>query len=158
MDKVRQSERKEHAELKGCKYMFLKNNDNLSTENKENLSSLIKLFPILGEAYRLKELFNDLWDMKSQKEAEAFLEDWCSQVDKAGIEPFKRFANTVKSHWSGIVNFCETRINNGILEGINSKIQLAKRRARGYRKTRNFINMIYFLCGRLEFDYPHVYA
>jgi transposase len=31
------------------------------------------------------------------------------------------------------------------LEGINSKVQLAKRRAKGYRNTDNFINMIYFL-------------
>ena len=36
----------------------------------------------------------------------------------------------------------------------NSKIQLAKRRARGYRNINNFINMIYFLCGKLKFDYP----
>ncbi|MDD4150226.1 MAG: transposase, partial [Bacteroidales bacterium] len=36
----------------------------------------------------------------------------------------------------------------------NSKIQLAKKRARGYRNTKNFINMIYFTCGKLKFDYP----
>ncbi|MCF6320028.1 MAG: transposase, partial [Proteobacteria bacterium] len=34
------------------------------------------------------------------------------------------------------------------------KIQLAKRRARGYRNIENFKNMIYFLCGKLKFDYP----
>ncbi|NCD07374.1 MAG: ISL3 family transposase, partial [Spirochaetia bacterium] len=40
------------------------------------------------------------------------------------------------------------------LEGINSKIQLAKRRARGYRDVHNYINMIYFLSEKLKFDYP----
>ncbi|MCX6145772.1 MAG: transposase, partial [Candidatus Kapabacteria bacterium] len=40
------------------------------------------------------------------------------------------------------------------LEGINSKIQLAKKRARGYRNIENFINMIYFISGKLKFDYP----
>ncbi|HED06000.1 MAG TPA: ISL3 family transposase, partial [Ignavibacteria bacterium] len=44
--------------------------------------------------------------------------------------------------------------NNGILEGINSKIQLAKRRASGFRNIDNFINMIYFISGKLKFDYP----
>ncbi|MDP2302121.1 MAG: transposase, partial [Ignavibacteria bacterium] len=39
-------------------------------------------------------------------------------------------------------------------ESINSKIQLAKRRARGFRNTTNFINMIYFIAGKLKFDYP----
>lgn len=35
----------------------------------------------------------------------------------------------------------------------DSKIQLAKKRARGYRNIRNFTNMIYFTCGKLKFDY-----
>jgi transposase len=45
-----------------------------------------------------------------------------------------------------------------MLEGINSKVQLAKRNARGFRNTGNFINMIYFLCGKLTFDYPRYFA
>lgn len=154
MDKVRKLERKEHSELKGHKYTFLKNKDKLSEKKKKDLRELITLFPTLGEAYRLKELFNDVWEMDTEEEATAFLVDWCKQVDEKGIEPFKKFAKTIKAHWSGIVNFCETEINNGILEGINTKIQLAKRRARGFRLTENFINMIYFLCGKLKFDYP----
>jgi transposase len=43
------------------------------------------------------------------------------------------------------------RISNGILEGINSKVQLARKRARGGRNTQSFISMILFLCGKLEF-------
>ncbi|MCX8492143.1 MAG: transposase, partial [Cyclobacteriaceae bacterium] len=46
------------------------------------------------------------------------------------------------------------KIANGVLEGINNKIQLAKRRARGYRNIQNFINMFYFLTAKLKFDYP----
>lgn len=154
MDKVRQLERKEHSALKGHKYTFLKNKENLSDKRRQELSELITLFPTLGQAYRLKELFNDLWDMETEEEATCFLVDWCKQVEAASILPFKKFANTVKSHWTGIVNFCETEINNGILEAINSKVQLAKRRARGFRCPKNFVNMIYFLCGKLAFDYP----
>ncbi len=41
------------------------------------------------------------------------------------------------------------------MEGIKNKIQLAKRRARGYRNMNNFINMIYFIAGKLKFNYPH---
>ena len=154
MNEVRQAERKEHEELKGQKYTFLKNYAQLSNKRRTELSRLIKLFPTLGEAYRLKELFNDLWEMETEEEATQFLVEWCQEVEASKIEPFKQFIKTIKSHWTGIVNFCETQINNGILEGINNKIQLAKRRARGYRCVKNFINMIYFLCGKLKFDYP----
>jgi transposase len=156
MDKVRQIERKEHDELKNHRYTFLKKNSNLSDSKKTRLKELVKLFPTLGEAYRLKELFNDLWEMETEEEAINFLKLWCDEAEKLKIDPFNQFIKTIKAHWTGIVNFCETEINNGILEGINNKVQLAKRRARGYRCTKNFINMIYFLCGKLEFDYPLV--
>lgn len=156
MDKVRQIERKEHDELKGHKYTFLKKYENLSRHKREALEGFVKLFPTLGEAYRLKELFNDLWEMDTEEEAIAFLKQWCDEAEELKIDPFNQFIKTIKSHWTGIVNFCETEINNGILEGINNKVQLAKRRARGYRCAKNFINMIYFLCGKLKFDYPLV--
>jgi transposase len=154
MNKVRQAERKEHDALKGHKYTFLKNRNNLSDNKRKALAELITLYPTLGEAYRLKELFNDLWELDDEEEATQFLVDWCKEVEKTDIAPFKQFVKTVKAHWTGIINFCEKEINNGVLEGINSKVQLAKRRARGYRCTENFINMIYFLCGKLKFDYP----
>jgi transposase len=154
MNQVRMIERKEHHALKGHKYTFLKNRVNLSDKQEESLAEMITLYPTLGEAYRLKVLFNDLWDMPNKESAEAFLQQWCREVESAKIPAFIKFAKTVRAHWSGIVHFVTSRITNGILEGINCKIQLAKRRARGYRNINNFINMIYFLCGKLKFDYP----
>ena len=154
MNQVRITERKEHDALKGHKYTFLRNRENLSDEQEKSLAEMITLYPTLGEAYRLKVLFNDLWTMPDKPAAEAFLRQWCAEVEANKIPAFMKFANTVRAHWSGIVHFVESRITNGILEGINSKIQLAKRRARGYRNINNFINMIYFLCGKLTFDYP----
>jgi transposase len=72
----------------------------------------------------------------------------------AKIPAFMKFAHTVRTNWSGIVHFVKSRITNGIVEGINSKVQLAKRRTRGYSNINNFINMILFLCGKLKFSYP----
>ena len=43
---------------------------------------------------------------------------------------------------------------NGILEGINSMVQAAKARARGYRTTQNLITMIYLIAGKLNFGLP----
>lgn len=155
MDEVRKRERKEHDLLKHHKYTFLKNHAHLTEKQKQQRDELIELFPTLGEAYRFKELFNDFWDMDDPQDAEAFLCYWCDLVEESDIKPFHKFVNLLKAHWSGIINFIHSRISNGILEGINSKIQLAKRRARGYRNTDNFINMIYFIAGKLQFNYPH---
>jgi len=33
-------------------------------------------------------------------------------------------------------------------------IKLGKRRARGFRNIKNFINMIRLICGKVKFNYP----
>lgn len=154
MDKVRKLERVEFEMLKGHKYTFLKQDKDLNANAKEAKYGLLKLYPVIADAYRLKELFNEFWGFKTIEEAGGFLAYWCDLVEESGIQPFKKAAKTLLAHWTGIVNYAKSRLTNGILEGINSKIQLAKKRARGYRNINNFINMIYFIAGKLKFDYP----
>lgn len=152
MDELRKAERKGNNLLKKHKYTFLRNR--LTPKLMDERDLLLEYYPKLGEGYRLKELFNDFWHLKDKETAESYLAFWCDLAHESKIRPFMKVANTIKTHWKGIVNYIESRINNGILEGINSKIQLAKKRARGYRNINNFINMIYFICGKLKFDYP----
>lgn len=154
MDQVRKLERHEFEMLKGHKYTFLKQDKNLSDKQKEAKYGILNLYPVIANAYRLKEMFNELWAFKTIEEAGGFLSYWCDLVKESGIFPFIKAANTILAHWTGIVNYAKSRLNNGILEGINSKIQLAKKRARGYRNITNFINMIHFISGKLKFDYP----
>lgn len=154
MNDVRKAERKEHDLLKGHKYTFLKNKDQLTTKQRESLDELVTLYPTLGQAYRLKTLFNDFWDMPTKASAHEFMIQWCAEVRHVNVLAFEPFIKTLLSHWYGILHFIESKLTNGLLEGINHKVQLAKRRARGYRNIGNFINMVYFLCGKLKFSYP----
>lgn len=158
MDTVRRQERREHEELKGHRYMFLRNPATLSQSAATRLQDLVELYPVLGKAYRLKTLFADLWSMPDRQAAKAFIDDWLSQAQDCVIGPFIRFANTVKVHLSGILQYFDSGLTNAVLEGINNKVQLAKRRARGYRNPTNFANMIYFLCGRLAMPYPRYFT
>lgn len=52
---------------------------------------------------------------------------------------------TIQRYWDGIVNYPLSKVNNGVLEGINSKIQVIKRVARGFRSKQNFMKMIRFV-------------
>jgi len=158
VDEVRKAERRKHDALKGHKYTFLKKNANLSEKQKLAKYELIQDYPTLGEAVRLQELFHDFWDFRDKEQAESFLAFWCDLADDSQIAPFQKFVGTIKDHWTGITNYTEHHITNGVLEGINNKIQLAKRRARGYRNVNNFIAMIHFIAGKLHFDYPLVLA
>ena len=156
LDAVRRLERKGNELLKNHRYTILRRYENLSLKKKYELDALLPLYPKLGEAYRLKQLFLDVFDVSDAEEAKGYLWFWCDQALEAGIEPFRKFVNTIKAHWVGIVAYFDNKVTNGVLEGINAKIQLAKRRARGYRNQKNFINMIYFLCAKLDcFSFPY---
>ena len=154
MDEVRKGERAGNELIKNHKYTFLRPNRKLSEKKQGELEYITMLYPHLGEAYRLKEMFLDVFDIQDKDQAKGYMKFWCDLVIESGIQPFIKFVNLIKIHWFGVVNYFESRLTNGILEGINSKIQLAKRRARGFKSTVNFVNMIFFTCGKLKFDYP----
>jgi transposase len=66
------------------------------------------------------------------------------------VEEMKEFALTIKRHWQGILNSFDSKLSNGRVEGINSLIQAAKARARGYSTTKNLILMSYMIAGNLS--------
>ena len=65
------------------------------------------------------------------------------------LAPFKRLAATLKTHLQGLLNAFDSGLSNGRVEGINSLIQAAKARARGYRTTRSLITIAYLIAGNL---------
>lgn len=40
----------------------------------------------------------------------------------AKIEPIINAAKTIKSHWTDVINYAETKISNRVLEGINGMV------------------------------------
>jgi hypothetical protein len=97
--------------------------------------------------------FQEFWNQPLEQ-AEGFLKKWYFWATHSRIEPIKEAAYTIKRHWDGVMNWFKSRINNGILEGINSMIQASKARARGYRTIDYLITMIYLLNGKLKFNLP----
>jgi transposase len=60
----------------------------------------------------------------------------------------------VKTHFPGILGYFTSRLTSGAMEGINSRIQEIKRRARGFRNINNFIAMIYLEAAGLDLELP----
>ncbi len=155
VDEVRRQEQKYRPELKRTRYMWLKNPENLNCSQKENLENLKlpKLNLKTSRAYHIRLNFQELFE-QSAEQAEPFLKKWYFWATHSRLEPMKQAAYTIKRHWDGILRWFETKISNGLLEGINSLIQAAKARARGYRTVRNLSTMIYLIAGKLSFDLP----
>ena len=155
VDEVRRQEQKDHPELKNSRYIFLKNPENL-TDKQANRLEDIKLKNLnlkTIRAYQIRLNFQELW-LQPPDKAEAFLKKWYFWATHSRLEPVKEAAYTIKRHWDGVLNWFESRINNGILEGFNSLVQAAKARARGYRTTEYLITMIYLITGKLRFNLP----
>ena len=96
--------------------------------------------------YHLKEL-DQLWIQPNCQKAAAFLCYWMDRTKD--LFKMDRLCKSIFKHFNGIINFVESNLTNGLLEGMNSKIQFIKRAARGYRYTENFKRMILFAFGAL---------
>lgn len=55
-------------------------------------------YPTLGEAYRIREMFMDIFSIDDLQEAKAYLMFWCDMVSESSIAPFKKFVAMIKSH------------------------------------------------------------
>lgn len=152
VDQVRRQEQKERPELKGSRYVWIKNPENL-TNKQIDLSDALhppRLNLKTVRAYHMRLSFQDLFTLPGEA-AESFLKKWYFWATHSRLEPMIHVARTIRDHWDGVLRWFETRISNGILEGINSLIQAAKAKARGYRSTRNLITMAYLIAGDLDF-------
>lgn len=57
-------------------------------------------------------------------------------------------------HAENILTYFRDRLTNAICEAINSMVQAAKRKARGYRTKEGFKAMIYLVAGKLKLSVP----
>jgi len=154
IDKTRREEQKNNNELKYTRYLWLKNQNQLSDNQLTKIEMLSKQNLKTAKAYQMRLILQDIYNTSIDKtEASIRLNKLYQWAIRSRIEPIKVFARTLKANWAGIVNYFDSRLTNGVLEGINSLIQTAKRRARGYRNISNLIIMIYLVAGKLTFSF-----
>ena len=155
VDRVRRAEQKEHPELVRSRYIWLKNPDKLTKNQTSKLEKLtLKRVNLkTSRAYHIKLNFQEIFNQPPES-AEALLKKWFFWATHSRLQPIIDAAYTIKRHWNGVLQWFKSKINNGVLEGINSLIQASKARARGYRTTKNLIAMIYLIGGKLDFNLP----
>jgi transposase len=157
VDEVRRNEQSSNKELKKTRYIWLKDPDNLTKKQKKSFGSLSKMNLKTLRAYNLKLALQEFGEIDDITTAASYLQKWYLWAIRSQLEPMVKIGHFIKRHWQGIINYIESRINNGILEGINSIVQTIKRKARGFRNVNNFMTAIYLKCGKLEFDLPEAF-
>lgn len=153
VDTVRKQEVQIYAMLKGTKYLFLKNEKNLTDAQRQRRQELS--MPRLNlksiKALHIRENFQEIYKMPTPELFESMLKRWYFWSTHSRIQPMIDAARTIKAHWKGVVQWKKSHIDNGLLEGLNSLIQAAKAKARGSRTFRYFRIVAFLITGRLDF-------
>lgn len=140
--------------LKGTKYLWLKNEENLSPDLQEKRRRLCNSKLKTAKAHCHLAAFQDLLKTREPSEAIEGLHWWYYWVTHSRIPEMIKVAGSIKVHWKGLVAYLETRLTNGPMEAINGIIQTAKRKARGFRNFEYFKTTIYLIGSKLKFDLP----
>jgi len=153
VDNVRKEEVKTNPILKDSKFVFLKNQANYTDKQKEKYQeiSMSKLNIKTFKALQIRESFQQIYQSEHKGSFEILLHKWYFWATHCRIAQMVEVAKTIKRHWTGIVNYANSRMTNGILEGFNSIFQAAKAKARGYKKIETIKAIIYILTGKLDF-------
>ncbi|WP_196528244.1 ISL3 family transposase [Nostoc commune] len=117
--------------LKKSKYALLKNEDNLTEEQKDKLEQVKQVYLTLSKMHQLKEELRMIFEWLA-----ALLElgNWLVSARQY----YPQSQNTILRWFDEIIAYFDHRTTNGMVEGINNKLKLIKRSAFGFRNFDNF--------------------
>ena len=158
VDKVRRQEHKLLIDqgdetLKRTRFLWLANEENIPDWRREEFSELKAINLKTSRAWALKESLRPFWDYKMAIWAKGFFDRWYYWATHSRLAPIIQAAKTIKSHLLNVLTFFKHRITNAVAEGLNSKIQMVKQMACGFRNRDHYKTAIYFHCGGLDL-YP----
>lgn len=149
-DQVRKDVAKEHGKLpKGAMWALRGNAGRLKAEQKKLRDSLCEKYDQLGRAHALRDFLADTWHYDSRDAAENHLKEVLGWCQRSRLEPMVKLGRTLRRHWDGILGYYQNYTTSAAIEAINGLLQLAKRRARGYRRFENFRAIAYWMAGKL---------
>jgi len=103
--------------IKGPRWLLLKNPENLVEERNEpqRLQKALQLNQPLATVYYMKEDLRQLWSQKTNKRAARFLANWMARARVSGISMLEKYADTLQTHFDGILAYYDYPISTGAL-------------------------------------------
>jgi transposase len=134
---------------KASKYALLKNPENLTANQQDQLELLEKANPVLYRAYLLKEGLR-LALKNGIETIESALGAWLSWAQRCRIPEFRELREKIKRHREAIIATARHGLSNARIEATNNKIKLIIRRSYGFRNTDSMIAMIMLCCSEVK--------
>jgi len=142
---MRELDDEDKTQLKGKRWHFLMNEQNLKIDARDQLKNCCELYKELGIAHALKEGLRRIYRIRDLDLAQNSLVYWCELAENSQIKELVTMANTIRRHGEGIFAFWKTGITSASMEGFNNKIGWLTRQAYGYRDEEYLILKIYDL-------------
>lgn len=121
-----------------------------TTAQSHRVAAISKACPKTGRAYRMVQALDMVYGCVTVQSARMRLKELISWMRRSRLEPMKRAGLTLRKFQTEILEYFTSRLTNALAEGINSLVQAAKRKARGYPTFLGFSSMIYLVAGRLS--------
>lgn len=151
VDEIRRAEVTQQPMLRKQRYSLLKDQTKLSARQQRFIDELSASHLKTARAWRIKECLRDIVrDKAPEADTRAALKKLTGWAQRSRLPAMVRLGRTIRKHFDGIVRAIAERRSNGFAEGLNSAIQAAKQRARGFKTTENFIAIIYLIAGKLS--------
>lgn len=114
---------------------MLKNEKDLTEKQKDKLEEVKKVDDTLATMHQFKEEFRDIFEQSDNwVEGLLSLADWLKDAQ----EYFPESSGTIRRWLGEIIAYFDNRTTQGVVEGINNKLKLIKRRGYGFRNFDNF--------------------
>lgn len=151
LDQIRREEVKSQPSLRKQRYSLLKNEADWTKKQAQFMEEFRASHLKSARAWRFKEAVRDIVAAKADAgTTHAQMRRLIAWAQRSRLKPLVTFGTTVRKHLDGIVRAISERRSNAFAEGLNSAIQAAKQRARGFKTAENFISVIYLIAGKLR--------
>jgi len=133
VDAIRKEDVRNIPVLKGGKYLFLNNRQNLTKKQCRRFKDL--LFSNMNlktfRAYHIRDAFQLVYDVNSPRFCKHLLNQRYYWATHCRLPKMVKTDKTIRRDWHVIQSWTSERISKGILEGFNSIFQAANVKARG---------------------------
>lgn len=133
--------KEEAKELKGTRWLWQTNPENLSEEQRQQLEQLKERFPRLKQLVEQRESLRGIFEDTTIKDAakgEERLRGWMEGALAVGLKGLAAFCKTLGNWMGKIANYFIWRSSNGRTEGFNHGLRAILWRAFGMVNFRHF--------------------
>ena len=137
----RELDQEQAKELKGTRWLWVTNPENLTEEQRQELEVLKGRFPRLKQLVEQRESLRAIFEDRSIQDAASGanrLRDWMEQAKALGLKALDTFCKTMSNWLDLIANYFVSRSSNGRTEGFNHGLRAILWRAYGMLNFRHF--------------------